>query len=138
MDYIICSWFSQPEVMDKSIEKVYLFSWHMQILPLFNAAVCSFCCCFVSTKTDVGKLLTSTMVDNKIAKTTPKLYFKSLAILLKTRKKCTRQKNLSFLRIVRKKTLLSLLDFLFHIWGGYLKKNFRNLLSFFNWSYFPH
>lgn len=54
----------------------------MQILPLFSAAVvvCSFCCCFVSTKTDVGKLLTSTMVDNKIAKISTKLYFKNQAI----------------------------------------------------------
>lgn len=97
----------------------------MQILPLFNAAVCSFCCCFVSTKTDVGKLLTSTMVDNKIAKTTPKLYFKSLAILLKTRKKCTRQKNLSFLRIVRKKNTSLTSRFSFSHLRRIFKKEFQ-------------
>lgn len=55
-------------------------------LPLFNAVAvdCSFCCCFVSTKTDVGKPLTSTVADNKIEKITPTLYFKSHAILLNT------------------------------------------------------
>lgn len=39
-------------------------------LPLFNAAEdeVSLCCCFASTNTDVGKLLTSTVVDNKIEK----------------------------------------------------------------------
>lgn len=58
-------------------------------LPLFNAVAvdCSFCCCFVSTKTDVGKPLTSTVADNKIEKITPTLYFKSHAILLNTEKK---------------------------------------------------
>lgn len=65
----------------------FIFSLlNAKILPLFNAAVavCSFCCCFVSTKTDVGKLLTSTVVDNKIEKITPKLYFKNQAILFYT------------------------------------------------------
>lgn len=51
-------------------------------LPLFNAAEddWSFCCCFSSTKTDVGKLFTNTDVNNSSPKMAKKLYRKNLAI----------------------------------------------------------
>lgn len=54
------------------------------MLPLFNAAVdvCSVCCCLPSTKTDVGKLLTNTAVDVKMAKMANKLKLKNLAIFV--------------------------------------------------------
>lgn len=57
-------------------------------LPLFNAAEDedSLCCCFASTNTDVGKLLTSTVVDNKTAKMAKTWYLKNRAIFCQSLK----------------------------------------------------
>lgn len=78
-------------MMNKIIE--IEFGKCINLLPLFNAAVvgCSFCCCFVSTSRLVGKLLTSTVVDIKIEKITPKLYFKNQAILFNTERNKTKR-----------------------------------------------
>lgn len=120
--------FRQPNLIWHWI--IYL-GGNYKSLPLFSdvEVVCSFCWCFVSTKTDVGKLLTSTVVDNKIAKITSISHFMNLAILLSFFNKKGKKILVFFLLLINRWIFLSL-QFIFHINEQYSKrKSFsRNLL----------
>lgn len=81
------SW-KMSKIQKKKLFLRYLLREH---LPLFGTDAAddedSLCCCFSSTNTDVGKLLTSTVVDNKTAKMVKTWYLKNLAIFASPKKR---------------------------------------------------